>query len=90
MKIFLPLVSEAAKIAQSVTHLIDPRLIPLCQRSFKDISFLPLGTKDMQHDEYKNKLDRQYHRLTDPDEMGKLFKVLYFSNNNSTVPEKMK
>ena len=54
--IFLPLVSEAAKIAQSVTVLIDPRLIPLCQRSFKDISFLPLGTKDMQHDEYKNKL----------------------------------
>ena len=41
-------------------------------------------------DEYKNKLDRQYHRLIDPDKMGQLFKALYFSNNNSTVPEKMK
>lgn len=54
--IFLPLVLEAAKIAQSVTLLIDPRLIPLCQRSFKGISFLPLGSKNIQLDEYKNKL----------------------------------
>ena len=54
--IFLPLISEAAEIAQSVTLLIDSRLIPLCKRSFKDIIFLPLENKDVQHDEYKNKL----------------------------------
>ena len=51
--IFLPLISEAAEIAQSITLLVDPRLIPLCERSFKGIEFLPLGSKDMNLDEYK-------------------------------------
>ncbi len=51
--IFLPLILEAAEIAKSITLLIDPRLIPLCERSFKDIFFLPLGSKDMNHNEYK-------------------------------------
>ena len=37
--IFLPLISEAVKMAQSITLLIDSRLIPLCERSFKDIVF---------------------------------------------------
>jgi len=54
--IFLPLILEAAKIAQSVTLLIDQRLVPLCERSFEDIVFLPLGTKDMYNSEYKKEL----------------------------------
>ena len=54
--IFLPLILEAAEIARSITLLIDPRLIPLCERSFKDIVFLPLGSKDMNHGEYKKAL----------------------------------
>ena len=41
-------------------------------------------------DEHKSTLYRQYHRLIDSDKMGELFKVLYFSNNRSSVPEKMK
>ena len=54
--IFLPLITEAAKIAKSITLLIDSRLIPLCQRSFKNIVFLPLGNNRMSNSEYKNKV----------------------------------
>ncbi len=46
--------------------------------------------KSHASDENKNILDRQYHHLIDPDKMGELFKVLYFSNNRSSVPEGMK
>lgn len=42
--IYLPLVLEASKIANSVTMLIEPRLIALCKRSFKNINFIPFGT----------------------------------------------
>ncbi len=38
----------------------------------------------------KDILYRQYHRLIDSDKMGELFKVLYFTNNKFTVPERMK
>ncbi len=54
--IFLPLITEAAKIAKSITLLIDSRLIPLCQRSFKNIVFLPLGNNRISDNEYKNKV----------------------------------
>ena len=42
--IYLPLVLEASKISKSITMLIEPRLIPLCKRSFKKINFVPFGT----------------------------------------------
>ena len=37
--IFLPLVHEVSKLTKSTTLLIDHRLIPLCERSFKNINF---------------------------------------------------
>ena len=89
-----------------LTSLIDIKRYQEIARTMNINSFGPINQSDFllslgiferykilrlnASDEFKNKLDRQYHRLTDPDKMGKLFKVLYFSNNNSTVPEKMK
>jgi SAM-dependent MidA family methyltransferase len=89
-----------------LTSLIDIKRYQEIARTMNINSFGPINQSDFllslgvferykilrsnASDEYKNKLDRQYHRLTDPDKMGKLFKVVYFSNNKSTAPEKMK
>ena len=54
--IFLPLISEASKLAKSITVLIDARLIPLCERSFKNIIFLPLTDKNLSTDNINKKL----------------------------------
>ena len=36
--------------------LIDHRLIPLCERSFKNINFLPLGDKNISDNDYNKKV----------------------------------
>ena len=54
--IFLPLISEASKLAKSITVLIDARLIPLCERSFKNIIFLPIGDKNIPVDSINKKV----------------------------------
>ena len=89
-----------------LTSLIDIKRYKEIARAMNINSFGPIYQRDFllslgiferykmlrsnTSNEHKNKLDRQYHRLTDPDKMGELFKVLYFSNNKSSVPEKMK
>ena len=54
--IFLPLVSEVSKLTKSTTLLIDSRLIPLCERSFKNINFIPIGDKNISENEYNRKV----------------------------------
>ena len=54
--IFLPLVSEVSKLTKSTTLLIDSRLIPLCERSFKNINFLPLGDKNISDEMFNKKV----------------------------------
>ena len=54
--IFLPLVNEVSEITKSTTVLIDSRLISLCERSFKNINFLPLGDKNISKESYNNKI----------------------------------
>ena len=54
--IFLPLVHEVSKLTKSTTLLIDHRLIPLCERSFKNINFLPLGDKNISDNDYNKKV----------------------------------
>ena len=54
--IFLPLVHEVSKLTKSTTLLIDHRLVPLCERSFKNINFLPLGDKNISDNDYNKKV----------------------------------
>lgn len=54
--IFLPLISEVSKLSKSTTVLIDSRLIPLCERSFKNIIFLPLGDNNISNDLLNKKI----------------------------------
>ena len=66
---------------------------PISQREF----LLGMGIKERYNALKKNanniqkdKLFRQLHRLLDNDKMGEIFKTIYFSNNQNTIPLPLK
>jgi len=54
--IFLSLISEVSKLSKSTTVLIDSRLVSICERSFENITFLPLGDQNLTNELFNKKV----------------------------------